>query len=66
MNQSPEEEENKYLSDKRINDLVRKQKRNVWFAAIPAVIGAYAAGYLNQLWLLLPSLVCILWILRRK
>jgi hypothetical protein len=30
MNQSPEEEENKYLSDKRINDLVKKEKLKAW------------------------------------
>jgi hypothetical protein len=65
MNQSPEEE-NQYLSDERINELVRKAKFKVWLAATPAVISAGVAGYFNQLWLLLISGACVLWILLRK
>jgi hypothetical protein len=65
MEKSPEGE-NQYLSDKRINELVKKAKLKVWLAAIPAGIGAGLAGYFNQLWLLLISGACVLWILRRK
>jgi hypothetical protein len=65
MEKSPERE-NQYLSDERINELVKKAKLKVWLAAIPAGIGAGLAGYFNQLWLLLISGACVLWILRRK
>jgi hypothetical protein len=66
MEKSPEEEENQNLSDERINELVKKAKLRVWLAAIPAGIGAGLAGYFNQLWLLIISGACVLWILRRK
>jgi hypothetical protein len=71
MNQSPEEEENQYLSDKRINEIVKEAKRNaVWKTVLLSIVGAgitgYAAGYFNQPWLLLISGACVLWILLRK
>ena len=70
MNQSPEEEENQYLSDERINEIVKKAKSRVWLTSIPAGIGAgvsaYAASSFNQPWFLLISGACLLWILLRK
>ena len=70
MNNSPEEEENQYLSDKRINEIAKKAKLKVWLTSIPAGIGVgasgYAAGYFNQPWLLLISGACVLWIVLRK
>jgi uncharacterized membrane protein len=66
MEKSPEEEENQYLSDKRINELHRKSNFKVWLAAIPAGIGAGVAGYFNQLWLLLITGALVVWILLRK
>jgi hypothetical protein len=71
MNQSPEEEENQYLSDKRINEIVKDAKRKaVWRTVLLSIVGAgvpgYAAGYFNQPWLLLISGACVLWILFRK
>lgn len=71
MNNSPEEEENQYLSDRRINEVVRKARRRavlktVLLSIVGAGIPAYAAGYFNQPWLLVISGACILWILLRK
>jgi hypothetical protein len=66
MEISPEEEENQYLSDKRINEIVRRAKFKVWLPAIPAVLVAGVSGYLNLPWLLLISVACVLWILLRK
>ena len=70
MDQSPEEEENQYLSDKHINKIVKKAKSRVWRASIPAGIGVgasgYAAGYFNQPWLLIISGACVLWIVLKR
>jgi hypothetical protein len=69
MSKSPEEE-NHQLSDERINELVKKAKRKVWWTSIPAGIGAgasgYAAGYFNQPWLILISCTFLVWIFLRK
>jgi hypothetical protein len=71
MDQSPEEEENVYLSDERINEVVKKARRRavlktVLLSIVGAGIPAYAAGYFNQPWLLVISGACVLWILLRK
>ncbi len=74
MNQSPEEEENQYLSDERINEIVKKAKKKakmkVYLTSIPAGIGAgvfgYAAAYFDQWWILILAGVCVLWILIKK
>jgi hypothetical protein len=71
MSKSPEEEENLYLSDKRINEVVKKARRKVvlktvLLSIVGAGIPAYAAGYFNQPWLLVISGACVLWILLRK
>jgi len=66
VEKSPEEEENQYLSDKRINELHRKSNFKVWLAAIPASIGAGVAGYFNQPWLFLVPGAFVVWILLRK
>ena len=71
MDQSPEEEENVYLSDKRINEVVKEAKRKavlrtVLLSIVVAGVPGYAAGYFNQPWLLLISGACVLWILLRK
>ncbi len=70
MNKSPEEEENQYLSDKRINKIVKKAKMKVWLTSMPAVIGAgvfgYAAAYFDQWWILILAVACALWIVLRK
>lgn len=66
MKQSPEEDETEYLSDGRINRIVKKAKLKVWLTSMPAVIGAgvfgYAAAYFNQPWLLLFPGAFMLWI----
>ena len=71
MNKSPEEEENQYLSDERINEVVKKAKRKavlktVLLSIVGAGVPAYAAGYFNQPWLLVVSGACVLWILLRR
>ena len=71
MNNSPEEEENLYLSDKRINEVVKKARRKsflktVLLSIVGAGVPAYAAGYFNLPWLLVVSGACVLWILLRK
>ena len=70
MNQSPEEEENQYLSDERINKIVKKAKIKLWLTSIPAVVGAgvfgYAAAYFDQSWILIFAGACALWIMVRK
>jgi hypothetical protein len=65
------EEENQYLSDNRINEIVKEAKRKVvWKTLLLGIVGAgvpgYAAGYFNQPWLLLISCAFVLWILLRK
>ncbi len=69
MNKSPEEE-NQYLSDERINKIVKKAKMKVWLTSMPAVIGAgvfgYAAAYFDQWWILILAGACGLWIVLRK
>jgi hypothetical protein len=71
MEKSSEEEENKYLSDKRINEIVKVAKRKavlrtILLSIVGAGVPGYAAGYFNQPWLLLISAACVLWILLRK
>ena len=71
MNNSPEEEENQYLSDRRINEVVKNARRKAFLKnlllGIPGgVVPAYAAAYFNQPWLLIVSGACVLWILLRK
>ena len=71
VNKSPEEEENKYLSDKRINEIVKVAKRKavlktVLLSVVGAGVPAYAAGYFNQPWLLVVSGTYLLWALLRK
>ena len=71
MNKSPEEEENQYLSDERINEVVKKAKRKavlktVLLSIVGAGVPAYAAGYFNQPWLLVISGAYVLWILLRN
>ena len=71
VNKSPEEEENQYLSDERINEVVKKAKRKavlktVLLSIVGAGVPAYAAGYFNQPWLLVISGAYVLWILLRN
>jgi hypothetical protein len=71
VNKSPEEEENQYLSDERINEVVKKAKRKavlktVLLSIVGAGVPAYAAGYFNQPWLLVVSGAYVLWTLLRK
>jgi Ca2+-dependent lipid-binding protein len=69
VNKSPEEE-NQYLSDMRIDKIVKKAKMKVWLTSMPAVIGAgvfgYAAAYFDQWWILILAGACALWIVLRK
>jgi hypothetical protein len=70
MKQSPKKDENEYLSDGRINKIVKKAKVKVWQTSMPAVIGAgvfgYAAAYFDQWWILILAGACALWIVLRK
>jgi hypothetical protein len=61
MDKSPEEEENLYLSDKRINDFVKKEKLKVW-RILPLFISLAAiAGYLELWWMLIPMGGWLVW-----
>jgi ABC-type phosphate transport system permease subunit len=69
MKQSPKKDENEYLSDGRINKIVKKAKMKVWLTSMPAVIGGvfgYAAAYFDQWWILILAGACALWIVLRK
>jgi len=71
MDQSPEEEENVYLSDKRINEVVKKARRKavlktLLLIIVAAGVPAYAAGYFNQPWLLVIPGACVLWIVHKR
>jgi hypothetical protein len=61
VNKSPEEEENKYLSDKRINDLVKKEKLKAWRILPLFIAFAAIAGYFDFWWILIPMGVWLLW-----
>ena len=61
MNQSPEEEENQYLSDKRINDLIKKERLKAWLVLPFFVPLAAIAGYFEFWWMLIPMGGWLLW-----
>jgi len=61
MNQSPEEEENQYLSDKRITDLIKKERLKAWLVLPFFVLLAAIAGYFEFWWMLIPMGGWLLW-----
>ena len=67
VNKSPEEEEDKYLSDKRINEIVKKAKRKAILTTIP--ISAVLTGllaYLKLWWLIIALGGWLLWRIFKK
>jgi hypothetical protein len=61
MEKSPEEEENLYLSDKRINDLVKKEKLKAWRILPLFVALAAIAGFFEFWWILIPMGGWLVW-----
>ncbi len=61
MEKPPEEEENLYLSDKRINDLVKKEKLKAWRILPLSIALAAIAGYLELWWMLIPMGGWLVW-----
>jgi hypothetical protein len=61
MEKSSEEEENQYLSDKRINDLIKKEKLKDWLVLPLFVALAAIAGYFEFWWMLIPMGGWLLW-----
>ena len=67
VNKSPEEEENQYLSDERINEVVKKAKRKAILTTIP--ISAVLTGllaYLKLWWLIIALGGWLLWRIFKK
>lgn len=67
MNNSPEDEENQYLSDKRINEVVKKARRKAVLTTIP--ISAVLTGllaYLKLWWLIIALSGWLLWRIFKK
>jgi len=67
VNKSPEEEENQYLSDRRINEVVKKAKRKAILTTIP--ISAVLTGllaYLKLWWLIIALGGWLLWRIFKK
>jgi hypothetical protein len=61
MEKSSEEEENQYLSDKRINDLIKKEKLKAWLVLPFFVALAAIVGYFEFWWMLIPMGGWLLW-----
>lgn len=67
MNNLPEDEENQYLSDKRINKVVKKARRKAILTTIP--ISAVLTGllaYLKLWWLIIALCGWLLWRIFKK
>jgi len=67
MSKSPEDEENQFLSDKRINEVVKKAKRKAILTTIP--ISAVVTGllaYLKLWWLIIALGGWLLWRIFKK
>ena len=66
MSNSPEEEENQYLSDEQINKLIKKEKLKAWrILPVFLVLGA-VAGYFGLWWMLIPMGGWLLWWVFKK
>ncbi len=66
MEKSPEEEENQYLSDQQINELIKKEKFKTWrILPVFLVLGA-VVGYFGFWWLFIPMGCFLLWWVLKK
>jgi hypothetical protein len=66
MEKSPEEEENRYLSDQHINKLIRKEKLKSWrILPVFLVLGA-VAGFFGFWWMFIPMGCWLLWWVLKK